>query len=176
MFHSQLNNVLFDVFFFFFLLNRQLIMLLITISFLFCLFWWIPLWLPLSHYSVVFSHPSSHFSQIINTCWKHDFLNVLSNFSQTTGLEWMNIRYSICFTAGCFLSSSSSSSSSLLLLHRAVVMPIAHEFSPDVVLVSAGFDAVEGHSSSLGGYKVTAKCKSHSLHIQHTLTYSYSQT
>lgn len=50
-------------------------------------------------------------------------------------------------------------------------MPIAHEFSPDVVLVSAGFDAVEGHSSSLGGYKVTAKCKpqaaaySHAAHI-----------
>lgn len=45
------------------------------------------------------------------------------------------------------------------LLLRTVVMPIAHQFSPDVVLVSAGFDAVEGHSSSLGGYKVTAKCK-----------------
>lgn len=43
-------------------------------------------------------------------------------------------------------------------------MPIAHEFSPDVVLVSAGFDAVEGHSSSLGGYKVTAKCKAHLTH------------
>lgn len=47
----------------------------------------------------------------------------------------------------------------VVLLFRAVVMPIAHEFSPDVVLVSAGFDAVEGHSSSLGGYKVTAKCE-----------------
>ncbi|KAM7401852.1 hypothetical protein PAMP_017129 [Pampus punctatissimus] len=45
-----------------------------------------------------------------------------------------------------------------LAAFRAVVMPIAHEFSPDVVLVSAGFDAVEGHSSPLGGYKVTAKC------------------
>ncbi|XP_061583704.1 histone deacetylase 7-like isoform X2 [Cololabis saira] len=45
-----------------------------------------------------------------------------------------------------------------LAAFRAVVMPIAHEFSPDVVLVSAGFDAVEGHSSSLGGYNVTAKC------------------
>lgn len=45
-------------------------------------------------------------------------------------------------------------------------MPIAHEFSPDVVLVSAGFDAVEGHSSSLGGYRVTAKCKPQSaLHL-----------
>ncbi|XP_037535156.1 histone deacetylase 7 [Nematolebias whitei] len=45
-----------------------------------------------------------------------------------------------------------------LAAFRAVVMPIAHEFSPDVVLVSAGFDAVEGHPSTLGGYKVTAKC------------------
>ncbi|KAF7208375.1 transcript variant X4 [Nothobranchius furzeri] len=45
-----------------------------------------------------------------------------------------------------------------LAAFRAVVMPIAHEFSPDVVLVSAGFDAVEGHPPSLGGYKVTAKC------------------
>ncbi|XP_051804578.1 histone deacetylase 7-like isoform X1 [Acanthochromis polyacanthus] len=45
-----------------------------------------------------------------------------------------------------------------LAAFRAVVMPIAHKFSPDVVLVSAGFDAVEGHSSPLGGYKVTAKC------------------
>ncbi|XP_014323876.1 histone deacetylase 7-like [Xiphophorus maculatus] len=44
-----------------------------------------------------------------------------------------------------------------LAAFRAVVMPIAHEFSPDVVLVSAGFDAVEGHQPSLGGYTVTAK-------------------
>lgn len=42
---------------------------------------------------------------------------------------------------------------------RTVVMPIANEFSPDVVLVSAGFDAVEGHQSPLGGYNVTAKCE-----------------
>ncbi|KAF7656575.1 hypothetical protein LDENG_00039010 [Lucifuga dentata] len=45
-----------------------------------------------------------------------------------------------------------------LAAFRAVVMPIAHEFSPDIVLVSSGFDAVEGHSALLGGYKVTAKC------------------
>lgn len=37
-------------------------------------------------------------------------------------------------------------------------MPIAQQFSPDVVLVSAGFDAVEGHQSPLGGYNVSAKC------------------
>uniref|UniRef100_A0AAY4DZY3 Histone deacetylase n=1 Tax=Denticeps clupeoides TaxID=299321 RepID=A0AAY4DZY3_9TELE len=48
-----------------------------------------------------------------------------------------------------------------LAAFRTVVMPIANEFSPDVVLVSAGFDAVEGHQSPLGGYNVTAKCFGH---------------
>ncbi|XP_056418723.1 histone deacetylase 7 isoform X2 [Hyla sarda] len=48
-----------------------------------------------------------------------------------------------------------------LAAFRTVVMPIAHEFSPDVVLVSAGFDAAEGHPAPLGGYKVTAKCFGH---------------
>ncbi|CAN0360413.1 unnamed protein product [Lampetra fluviatilis] len=45
-----------------------------------------------------------------------------------------------------------------LAAFRSLVMPIANEFSPDVVLVSAGFDAVEGHPAPLGGYNVTAKC------------------
>lgn len=38
-------------------------------------------------------------------------------------------------------------------------MPVAKEFDPDMVLVSAGFDVLEGHTPPLGGYKVTAKCK-----------------
>lgn len=38
-------------------------------------------------------------------------------------------------------------------------MPAANEFDPEIVLVSAGFDAVEGHDPPLGGYKVTAKCR-----------------
>ncbi|XP_027020265.1 histone deacetylase 4 isoform X1 [Tachysurus fulvidraco] len=45
-----------------------------------------------------------------------------------------------------------------LTAFRTIVMPIANEFAPDVVLVSSGFDAVEGHPSPLGGYKLTAKC------------------
>ncbi|XP_076798100.1 histone deacetylase 9 isoform X10 [Arvicanthis niloticus] len=44
---------------------------------------------------------------------------------------------------------------------RTVVMPVAREFDPDMVLVSAGFDALEGHTPPLGGYKVTAKCIGH---------------
>lgn len=47
----------------------------------------------------------------------------------------------------------------LYLVYRTIVMPIANEFAPDVVLVSSGFDAVEGHPPPLGGYRLTAKCK-----------------
>uniref|UniRef100_A0A4X1T2Q0 Histone deacetylase n=1 Tax=Sus scrofa TaxID=9823 RepID=A0A4X1T2Q0_PIG len=45
-----------------------------------------------------------------------------------------------------------------LAAFRTVVMPIANEFAPDVVLVSSGFDAVEGHPTPLGGYNLSAKC------------------
>ncbi|MBZ3887227.1 Histone deacetylase 9 [Sciurus carolinensis] len=44
---------------------------------------------------------------------------------------------------------------------RTVLMPVAKEFDPAMVLVSAGFDALEGHTPPLGGYKVTAKCFGH---------------
>ncbi|XP_031551234.1 histone deacetylase 4-like isoform X2 [Actinia tenebrosa] len=45
-----------------------------------------------------------------------------------------------------------------LAAFRSVVMPIAREFDPEIILVSAGFDAATGHSPQLGGYKVTAAC------------------
>ncbi|XP_061547190.1 histone deacetylase 4 isoform X2 [Phycodurus eques] len=45
-----------------------------------------------------------------------------------------------------------------LAAFRTVVMPIANEFAPDVVLVSAGFDPVDGHAPPLGGYTLTGKC------------------
>uniref|UniRef100_A0A665SXM0 histone deacetylase n=1 Tax=Echeneis naucrates TaxID=173247 RepID=A0A665SXM0_ECHNA len=51
-----------------------------------------------------------------------------------------------------------------LAAFRSVVIPIAQEFSPDVVLVSAGFDAAEGNPAPLGGYKVSAKCFSFLTH------------
>lgn len=47
----------------------------------------------------------------------------------------------------------------LLLLDRTIVMPIAREFGPECVLVSAGFDAAKGHPTALGGYEVSAACK-----------------
>ncbi|XP_041117441.1 histone deacetylase 4-like isoform X1 [Polyodon spathula] len=61
----------------------------------------------------------------------------------------------IAFTGGV---DPPMSDAEYLAAFRTVVMPIANEFAPDVVLVSSGFDAVEGHPSPLGGYNVTAKC------------------
>ena len=31
-------------------------------------------------------------------------------------------------------------------------------FNPGIIIVSAGFDAVEGHPPNLGGYKVSPAC------------------
>lgn len=45
-----------------------------------------------------------------------------------------------------------------LAAFRTVVMPIAREFQPDLVLVSAGFDAAFGHPAPLGGYMVSPAC------------------
>lgn len=48
-----------------------------------------------------------------------------------------------------------------LMAFRTVVMPNANKFSPDFILVSAGFDTVEGHLSLLGSYSVTDRCFGH---------------
>ncbi len=42
---------------------------------------------------------------------------------------------------------------------RSIVMPVAAAFDPEIVLVSAGFDATSGHAPALGGYNVSAACK-----------------
>lgn len=45
-----------------------------------------------------------------------------------------------------------------LAAFRSVVLPIAREFDPDLILVSAGFDATDGHLPPLGGYRVSPAC------------------
>ncbi|XP_047351521.1 histone deacetylase 4 [Vespa velutina] len=45
-----------------------------------------------------------------------------------------------------------------LAAFRTIVMPIAKVFDPEIVLVSAGFDAAVGHPAPLGGYKVSPAC------------------
>ncbi len=46
---------------------------------------------------------------------------------------------------------------------QRIVMPIAQEFNPDLVIVSAGFDAAAG--DELGGCWVTPECYSHMIHM-----------
>lgn len=48
-----------------------------------------------------------------------------------------------------------------LAAFRTVVMPIAREYAPDIILVSAGFDAATGHPPPLGGYVVSPACFGH---------------
>ena len=42
---------------------------------------------------------------------------------------------------------------------RTIVMPIARDYNPDIILVSAGFDAAAGHPAPLGGYNISSECK-----------------
>ncbi|GFN78119.1 histone deacetylase [Plakobranchus ocellatus] len=48
-----------------------------------------------------------------------------------------------------------------LAAFRTLVMPIAREFKPECVLVSAGYDAAKGHPTALGGYEVSPQCFGH---------------
>lgn len=48
-----------------------------------------------------------------------------------------------------------------LAAFRSVVMPVAREYDPELVLVSCGFDAARGHPAPLGGYQVSAACFAH---------------
>ncbi|MEJ1283508.1 hypothetical protein NN561_014478 [Cricetulus griseus] len=66
----------------------------------------------------------------------------------------LGLPLSSCFTMAAFPCCCTVEEAPL----ETVVMPIANEFAPDVVLVSSGFDAVEGHPTPLGGYNLSAKC------------------
>ncbi|KAL6889930.1 hypothetical protein HDV57DRAFT_488088 [Trichoderma longibrachiatum] len=46
---------------------------------------------------------------------------------------------------------------------QKIVMPIANEFNPDLVVISAGFDAADG--DELGGCFVTPACYAHMTHM-----------
>jgi histone deacetylase 6 len=46
---------------------------------------------------------------------------------------------------------------------QRIVMPIAHEFNPDLVIIAAGFDAAA--NDELGGCFVTPACYSHMTHM-----------
>ena len=39
------------------------------------------------------------------------------------------------------------------------MVPVLRDYSPDIILVSAGFNATSGHPPTLGGYSVTPQCE-----------------
>lgn len=55
-------------------------------------------------------------------------------------------------------SSSSLTFSFLTVKQRLIFLFLFQEFDPEIVLVSAGFDATTGHPSPMGGYQVSPAC------------------
>ncbi|KAL3312923.1 Histone deacetylase [Cichlidogyrus casuarinus] len=45
-----------------------------------------------------------------------------------------------------------------LTAFRCIILPVIEEYQPDIILVSAGFDATSGHPATLGGYAVSPAC------------------
>ncbi|XP_059083212.1 histone deacetylase 4-like isoform X1 [Tigriopus californicus] len=45
-----------------------------------------------------------------------------------------------------------------LAAFRSIIFPIARSYDPDIVIVSAGFDAAIGHPHPIGGYMVSTAC------------------
>lgn len=41
---------------------------------------------------------------------------------------------------------------------RSIVLPIARDFDPEMILVACGFDAAAGHPPPMGGYKLSPAC------------------
>ena len=54
-----------------------------------------------------------------------------------------------------------------LMAFQSVVMPIAYEFDPQLVLVSAGFDAAKG--DPLGGYRLSPGMYGHMTQVSLTI-------
>ncbi|XP_043229076.1 histone deacetylase 4-like isoform X5 [Amphibalanus amphitrite] len=69
--------------------------------------------------------------------------------------DGMGFNVNVAWSGGC---SPPMGDAEYLAAFRSIVMPIARDFQPDVVLVSSGFDAARGHPSPLGGYQVSAQC------------------
>ncbi|KAF2840317.1 histone deacetylase clr3 [Patellaria atrata CBS 101060] len=56
-----------------------------------------------------------------------------------------------------------------MLAFQTIIMPVAMEFDPDLVIISAGFDAAEG--DTLGGCHVSPACYAHMTHMLMSLAH-----
>ncbi|KAM6474766.1 protein deacetylase HDAC6 isoform 2-T2 [Liasis olivaceus] len=67
------------------------------------------------------------------------------------------------FTLNVPWNCSRMGDSEYLAAFHQIVMPVSYEFNPELVLVSAGFDAARG--DPLGGCLVTPECYAHMTHL-----------
>lgn len=82
-----------------------------------------------------------------------------SNFQGISGEScWLGREGSI-FPFLLYPSASNFGDPEYLSAFRSIIIPIAREFDPDLVLVSAGFNATGGHPPTLGGYSLSTKCE-----------------
>lgn len=58
-------------------------------------------------------------------------------------------------------SNKSMGDAEYLAAFRCIVMPIARDFNPSMVLVACGFDAARGHPFNFGGYDLSSACFAH---------------
>lgn len=73
----------------------------------------------------------------------------------------LGFNVNIAWSGGVDQPFQSLGDAEYLAAFRTIIMPIAREFEPDIVLVSAGFDAAVGHPMPLGGYLVSPNCFGH---------------
>ncbi|XP_053201577.1 histone deacetylase 4-like isoform X1 [Panonychus citri] len=56
------------------------------------------------------------------------------------------------------ISPETKGDAEYLAAFRSIVLPIAKDFDPEIILVACGFDAAAGHPPPLGGYQVSPAC------------------
>ncbi|XP_035999577.1 histone deacetylase 6 isoform X1 [Fundulus heteroclitus] len=84
-------------------------------------------------------------------------------FSEDAASDRVGVAKGAGYNVNVAWSGGRMGDSDYLAAFHHVVMPIATEFNPDLVLVSAGFDAARG--DPLGGYNVTPEGYAHLTHM-----------
>uniref|UniRef100_A0A3B5MT07 Histone deacetylase domain-containing protein n=1 Tax=Xiphophorus couchianus TaxID=32473 RepID=A0A3B5MT07_9TELE len=84
-------------------------------------------------------------------------------FSEDAASDRVGVAKGAGFNVNVAWSGGRMGDSDYLAAFHHIVMPIAAEFNPGLVLVSAGFDAARG--DPLGGYQVTPEGYAHLTHL-----------
>ena len=84
------------------------------------------------------------------------------NFFPGTGdLKELGAGAGLGFTWNIAWSGDIMGDAEYLAAFRSIVMPVAREFDPSIVLVACGFDGAAGHPFNFGGYELSPACFAH---------------